>query len=161
MLVPMSFAWYACDMSAAPLFDDIPSAPPMLDRVAVEQARLVRLARDYLAANELSIDYDGLAEGRASTVLAARQWVKRQRGAGRLFVVDYGGRSLIPSFQLDEVFDLDERVIGAVESLVMFGMNGWAIWQWFTSENPWINARPIEVIGTDELAVAVDQLVNG
>ena len=147
-------------MTAVMAFDDLPPAPPLLDRAAVEQARLVRLARDHLASTEASVDYDGLATGRASSVLAARQWVKRQRGAGRLFVVDHGGGTLIPSFQLDEVFDLDERVAAAVEQLSEFGMSGWAMWQWFCAHNPWIDARPVDVIGTPDLQAAVDGLVD-
>lgn len=147
-------------MAAVIAFEDLPPAPPMMDRAAVEQARLARLARDHLASTEPSVDYDGLAEGRASTVLAARQWVKRQRGAGRMFVVDHGGGTLIPSFQLDEVFDLDPRVAAAVDRLTEFGMSGWATWQWFCAHNPWIEARPVDVIGTPDLDVAVDGLVG-
>ena len=147
-------------MAAVIAFEDLPPAPPMMDRAAVEQARLVRLARDHLASTEPSVDYDGLAEGRASTVLAARQWVKRQRGAGRLFVVDHGGGTLIPSFQLDEVFDLEPRVAPAVQRLTEFGMSGWATWQWFCAHNPWIDARPGDVIGSPDLAAAVDGLVD-
>ena len=147
-------------MAAVIAFDDLPPAPPMMDRAAVEQARLVRLARDHLASTEPSVDYAGLAEGRTSTMLAARQWVKRQRSAGRMFVVDHGGGTLIPSFQLDEVFDLDERVAGAVQQLTEFGMSGWAMWQWFCAHNPWIGARPVDVIGTPDLDTAVSGLVD-
>ena len=147
-------------MAAVVAFEDLPPAPPMLDRAAVEQARLVRLARDHLASTEPSVDYDGLAEGRTSTMLAARQWVKRQRGAGRLFVVDHGGGTLIPSFQLDEVFDVHTQVARAVERLTDFGMSGWAMWQWFCAHNPWIGARPVDVIGTPDLDTAVAGLVD-
>ncbi len=135
-------------MVAVTIFDDFPSPPPMLDRASIEQARLVRLARDHLAANEPSVDYDGLAVGRGGTVLAARQWVKRQRRAGHLFVVDHGGGTLIPSFQLDEVFDLNPDSATLVQGLTEAGMAGWASWQWFTAVNPWIDARPVDVLGT-------------
>lgn len=148
-------------MAAVIAFEDLPVAPPLLDHAAVEQARLVRLARDHLASTEPSVSYDGLAEGRASTVLAARQWVKRQRSSGRLFVVDHGAGTLIPSFQLDEAFDLDQRVSGAVQRLTEFGMSGWAMWQWFCAHNPWIDARPVDVIGTPDLERAVAGLVDG
>lgn len=141
-------------------FADVPPAPARLDRAAIEQARLVRLARDHLASSEPSVDYRGLAEGRASSVLAARQWVKRQRAAGRLFVVDHGGHTLIPTFQLDEVFDIDERVSPAVGRLLDDGMSGWAIWQWFSAHNPWIDARPVDVVGDPALDVAVERLVD-
>lgn len=146
-------------MSLASL-DDLPLAPPLLDRASIEQARLARLAREHLATTSPSVDYDGLAEGRGSTVLAARQWVKRHRQGGRIVTVDYDGRTLIPSFQLDEVFDLDPVAADAVERLTEFGMHGWAIWQWFSAHNPWIDARPIDVIGSPLLAQAVAGLVD-
>ncbi len=145
--------------AALAYFDDLPPAPPLLDRAAVEQARLVRLARDHLASHETTVDYDGLARGRNSTVLAARQWVKRQRAKGQLFVVDHGVGTLVPSFQLDEVFDVDQRVAAVVEQLLAAGSSGWAIWQWFTAFNPWIEARPIDVIGTPDLDRAVAGLL--
>jgi hypothetical protein len=146
--------------AAVAFFDDLPSAPPLLDHAAIEQARLVRLARDHLAANEGSVDYDGLARGRDSTVLAARQWVKRQRAKGRLFAVEHGGGTLVPSFQLDEVFDVDDRVGRVVAELTAAGMSGWAIWQWFTAINPWIEARPIDRIGSPEIDQAVAGLLD-
>lgn len=147
-------------MSAIEALNDLPDAPPLLDHAAVEQARLVRLARDHMASNELTVDYDGLARGRDSTVLAARQWTKRQRDRHRLFVVDHGGATLIPSFQLDEVFDVDPRVVELVERLTAAGMSGWAQWQWFTAHNPWIDARPIDVLGTEVAMKAVDGLLD-
>lgn len=156
-----SLLWYAHDMSVAALVSaDLPSAPPQLDHAAIEQARLVRLARDHLASTENSVGYDGLARGRDSTVLAARQWVKRQRGRGRLFVVDHGGITLIPSFQLDDVFDVDDRVGAAITRLTAAGLSGWAQWQWFTARNPWIDARPIDAVGTDAIDQAIDGLVD-
>ncbi len=146
--------------AAVAFFDDLPPAPPMLDHAAIEHARLVRLARDHLAANEASVDYDGLARGRNSTVLAARQWVKRHRAKQQIFVVEHGGGTLIPSFQLDEVFDADDRVGSVVAELAAAGMSGWAMWQWFTAINPWIEARPIDRIGTPEIGRAVSGLLD-
>jgi len=147
-------------MAAVALFDDLPPAPPMLDRAAIEQARLVRLARDHLAANQASVDYDGLARGRNSTVLAARQWVKRQRAKGQLFVVEHGNGTLIPSFQLDEVFDINANVGDVVAHLRQAGMSGWAMWQWFTAINPWIDARPVDVVDSPAIHKAVAGLLD-
>ncbi len=142
------------------LFDDFPAVPALLDRPAVEQSRLVRLTRDHLVSTEPSVDYDGLAEGRLCTVLAARQWVKRQRAKHQLFVIEHDGRTLIPTFQLDEAFDPDQRVSAAIDRLLGAGMSGWAIWQWFTAVNPWIEQRPIAAIGTPRLDTAVDGLLD-
>lgn len=147
--------------TATLLLDDLPVAPPRLDVVAVEQARLVRLARDHIASHERSVDYDGLAIGRDSTVLAARQWVKRHRSKGLLFVVDHGGATLVPSFQLDEVFDLDPRSASVVQRLTEGGLHGWAQWQWFTAHNPWIDARPVDLLATDDGVVEIMRAVDG
>lgn len=146
--------------SALAYFDDLPPAPPLLDHAAVEQARLVRLARDHLASTEPSVDYDGLATGRASTVLAARQWVKRARSKGSLFVVDHGGRTLIPLFQLDDTFDVRPGAGASTEQLNGYGMTGWAMWQWYTAVNPWIEARPVDHIGAPAMSVAIDGLLH-
>ncbi len=147
-------------MTSTIVLPEVPIVLPQLDRAAIEQARLVRPARDRLVSTELSVDYGGLARGRDSTVLAARQWVKRQRSRKRLFVVDHGGTTLIPSFHLDEVFDADDRAGGVVARLTVAGLSGWAQWQWFTSLNPWIDARPIDVIGTDAVERAIDGLAG-
>ncbi len=148
-------------MAATFAFDDFSPTPPRLDHEAIEQARLVRLAREHLATHEPSVGYDGLARGRDSTVLAARQWVKRQRAKGQMFVVEYAGATLIPSFQLDAVFDLDDRVSQVVRQLTDADLSGWASWQWFTAFNPWVEARPIDLIGSPQLDRAVDGLVHG
>lgn len=141
-------------------FEDFPLEPPLLDRAAVEQARLVRLARQHLASTQPSVDYDGLAEGRGCSVLAARQWVKRHRTKGQLFVVEYDGGTLIPTFQLDQAFDVDAAVGVANARLASVAMSGWAMWQWWTAVNAWIEQRPIDVIGTPALDTALAGLLD-
>ena len=145
-------------MSAIAYFSDIPPAPPLLDHAAVEQARLVRIVRDHLATTEPSITYEGLASGRGSSQEAARQWVKRHRAKGELFTIDYAGNTLIPLFQLDEAFGINEHAAAATARLTAAGMNGWAIWQWYTAINPWIEARPVDVLGDTSL---IDQAIEG
>ena len=148
-------------MIATAYFSDIPQAPPLLDHAAVEQARLVRIIRDHLATSEPSITYDGLAAGRSSSQEAARQWVKRHRSKGELVTVDYDGGTLIPSFQLDEAFDVNANAATATAQLVAAGMNSWAVWQWYTAINPWIETRPIDALSNPELlAQAVDGLLS-
>ncbi len=143
---------------ALQLFEAVPYAAPRLDDAAVEQARLIRATREHLATTGLSVTYEGLAAGRSSSVEAARQWVTRARAARRIFTVDYDGNALIPSFQLDEAFDLDNRAAGIVKQLTDFGLSGWAIWRWFTAVNPWIDAPPVNVLDDPELLA---QAVNG
>jgi len=68
--------------------------------------------------------------------------------------------TLIPTFQLDEVFDVNEQVAAVVARLSGAGLSGWAQWQWFTALNPWIEARPIDVIGSADVMRAVDGLID-
>lgn len=138
-------------MSTNTYFSDIPQAPPRLDHAAVEQARLVRVVRDHLATSETSIGYDGLATGRACSQEAARQWVKRHRSKQALITVDYDGGTLIPLFQLDEAFELNPVATQTTAKLLAGGMNSWAVWQWYTAINPWIERRPVSVLDDPEL----------
>jgi hypothetical protein len=121
-----------------------PPVEPRLDRVAVENARLLREARDRLLTTAGAVTIEMLAEGRASTEGAARGWLHRKRVAGRLVAVEHDNRTLVPTFQLDDAFDIDTIVADAVERLTAFGMGPWAVWRWFYATNGWIGQPPVE-----------------
>ena len=121
-----------------------------LDRAAVEAARLVRVGRDLLITEAGAVTVAMLAEGRTSNVNAARQWLHRQRQAGRLITVDHNGELLIPSYQLDAAFDLDQAVAGVTGALVAAGMSPWAIWRWFYAHNGWVDARPVDLVAAGD-----------
>ena len=135
-----------------------------LDHDRVEAARLVRQARDRLLAGAGAVTVPMLAEGRRSTVNAARQWIHRHRRAGRLVTVeDDHGTVLVPTFQLDDAFDLDPLVADTVAVLTAAGMAPWAVWRWFDSVNPWLDARPVDIAadgGRDELLAAARRVAD-
>jgi hypothetical protein len=86
---------------------------PLLDRAAVENARLIRESRERLLTEAGAVTIAMLAEGRRSNLNAARQWLHRNRKAGRLVTVEHEGDVLIPTFQLDEAFDVDPVTAGS------------------------------------------------
>lgn len=135
-----------------------------LDHDRVEAARLVRAARDRLLADAGAVTVPMLAEGRRSTTNAARQWIHRHRRAGRLVTVeDDRGTVLVPTFQLDDAFDLDPVVADTVAVLTAAGMSPWAVWRWFDSVNPWLDARPVDVAADgrrDQLLVAARRVAD-
>lgn len=132
-------------MSAVELVASEPMSP-RLDRAAVEAARLVRAAREQLLADAGAVTVAMLAEGRGSKVNAARQWLHRQRKAGRLVTVDHDGEVLIPTFQLDDAFDLQPLASETAAELVTAGLSGWAVWRWFYAHNGWVDARPVDLV---------------
>jgi hypothetical protein len=121
-----------------------PVGDPLLDHVAVENALLVRRARADLLARAGAVTVDMLADGRGGSEGATRQWLRRHRERGRLITVEHAGRTLVPSFQLDEAFDLDPVVADTIERLFQFGLDAWAVWRWFYAENGWIGQPPVD-----------------
>lgn len=140
-----------------------PGVSPALNHAAVEAARLVRQARNDLLSTSGSVTTEMLAEGRLSTANATRQWIHRHRSSGRLITVDDDGRTLIPTFQLGEAFDLDESVAGVTKELTGVGMSPWAVWRWYSTHNGWIDETPLAAIkrdGPDAVAAALAGLTD-
>lgn len=119
-----------------------PSVRPRLDHTAVENARLVREARDQLLEDEPTVTIALLARGRGADPNSVRQWVRRQRRGGRLVTVEHNGVVLVPTYQLDEAFDVRPTVADVTRRLVAAGMSPWAVWRWFTVTNGWIGEPP-------------------
>ncbi len=134
--------------------------PPVYDRAAVEAARLVTAARSRLLATGV-VTLEMLAEGRNTTVAAARQWHKRARSAGRVLTVTHDGRVHLPTFQFDRAFDLRDDVAGVVVALHDVGLDDWAAWRWLTAGNGWIDGRsPLEAIDGRDTDVVVRALAG-
>lgn len=121
-----------------------PEPEPLLDRAGVEAARLVQVGRDQLVSSAPSVTYPLLAEARGTSVAAVRQWVKRRRADG-LITIERDGGVLIPSFQFNDEYELDPNASRVVRRFLEQGMSNWAIWRWFYVENPWLDARPVDV----------------
>ncbi len=125
--------------------------PPKLDEAAVEQARLVRNARNELLGGTGSLTYEMLARGRDASIEATRQWIHRLRRAGRLIVVDAPDTKVVPAFQFDRVLDLRSDTATVVEALGRIGMDEWATWFWMYSPNGWLDSTPLDALDEGRL----------
>lgn len=136
---------------------------PLLDREGVEAARVLRAARSALASSEPAVTYALLAEARGQKEPTVRQWVTRLRGSRRMITVDFGGSTLIPAFQFDDVYDVIPEVARLVGLLTEAGMSGWAVWRWFCVVSPWTEKRPVDLVADGrfgELGVLAAKLVG-
>lgn len=120
---------------------------PVLDHAATERARLVNENRARLLRSGRAVTLDMLAEGQGKKLDATRQWARRQRVGGKLVYVIHDGTTYIPTFQLDEAFELRPNAADFVPQLVGRGFTDWAVWTWFESRSPWLDAQtPAEAL---------------
>lgn len=134
---------------------------PVFDHAAAERARLVNVARAELLRSGRVVTVDMLAAATGRTIGTTRQWVRRYRKAGRLVAVTHDGNVLVPTFQLDESFTLDETVAAIVGRLVAGQMSDWAVWDWFATPNTWLdNATPADALDAGDV-VGVRRAVAG
>lgn len=120
---------------------------PVLDHAAAERARLVNQHRAELLRSGRAVTLEMLAHGQRKNLEATRQWARRQRRAGQLIYIVHNGSTYIPTFQLDDAFDLDPAVSDVVAVLVSRGFSDWAVWTWFESRSTWLNRRtPAEAL---------------
>lgn len=148
---------------ASVVFESV--AVPLLARARVEVARKRHEQRERLVAGSESFTYELLAEGRISSIGAARKWVHTYRKAGRLVSVDHDNQALIPAFQLDVDLDPRQDVTDVTKVLVDAGLDGWAVWRWWTVHNPLLDDVPIEVVdretGGEQVREAAERLAAG
>jgi len=112
------------------------------ERLAALRARLVA---------EGVHTHASLAQLRRSTSESGvRTWVARRRDEHALVVVKHDGRSLVPSFQLDEAGDPRGELRPLVEVLAGAGISGWQAWTWMRSRSGLLSGDvPEEVAATD------------
>jgi hypothetical protein len=122
--------------------DDLSSQVLVLNLPVVAEDGLGRWVADAGGAVSVAM----AAEGRRSNANATRQWLHRNRRVGRIITVDHEGEVVIPTFQLDEAFDVDPLAGDVIEALGATGMSPWAIWHWFYAANGWLGDRPIDVL---------------
>lgn len=114
---------------------------PVQDRAALENARLVNQARAALLRSGTAVTIDAVADVTGKAPATVRRWVARLRNDRRLVTVSHDGQVYIPSFQLTPAFDdADPLAAEIVGQLVTYGMDGWAVWDWFLTANTWLGA---------------------
>lgn len=125
--------------------------------VALRQAELVGRARIKLLNSGTDVTVDEVASTTGKLPPSVRKWLARHRDAGRLIFVVHDRVDLVPSFQLDEAFDLEPRAADVVARLTSAGLSNWAIWRWATNPNGWLLDRT----PAEELADGKHQAVMG
>jgi hypothetical protein len=120
----------------------------------VEQARrLAALRASLLRAGTYSTA--AIAEAKDITSNNTRQWISRNRRAGRLFTVTHEGETLVPAFLLDEQFEPRPEAQSAIVPLRAVGEDGWALWAWFATPSSWLGGRvPAELLFSEPGIVA-------
>lgn len=112
---------------------------PVQDRAALENARLVNEARAALLRSGTAVTVEAVAEVTGKSPATIRRWVARLRNDRRLVTVIHDGQVYIPSFQLAPAFDdVDPLAAEIVAKFVDYGMDGWAVWDWFLAPNTWL-----------------------
>lgn len=130
------------------------SHPATLDQARRNAAFRTDFLREYdvLDASQVHELYGSTADNRAA--LASR-W----RGAGKIFGIDFTGRTVYPAFQFDDS-GKPKPIVAKV--LKILGQRGpWQIASWFTTPNGWLpnNQSPVEVMDDkpeDVVAAAKD-----
>ena len=142
-------------------FEDAPVVEPVYDHAATTNARLVNEVRAGLLKSGSAVTIDMIAEATDTDPGTVRQRVTRHRKAGRLITVSHDGRTLVPTSQLDEAFDLDAEAAAVVSRLVAHGMDGWSVWDWLETPNAWLGGdAPAQRLAHGD-AGAVHDAVSG
>ena len=142
-------------------FEDAPVVEPIYDQAATTNARLVNELRARLLKSGTAVTIDMIAEATGKDSGTVRQRITRHRKAGRLITVSHDGRTLVPTAQLDEAFDLDHDAAAIVARLVEYGMDGWSVWDWLETPNAWLGGdRPAQRLAEGDTD-AVHRAVSG
>lgn len=111
-------------------------------------ARTVALRRSLV--EQKALDIPSLAEGRGTSVGAARKLIARALDRNQLLSVRFDDKVLVPLFCFDEAFDLRLELQPLIEMLAQAGEKGWSAWTYLGTESGWLDgAVPVEVYQTD------------
>jgi hypothetical protein len=98
---------------------------------------LVRLRREATVRAELLdggwLDYAGVAALRGTSEDAARFAVHKAASRRSLLLVQQGGATLVPSFQLDDAGEVRTELLAVLETLLSADVDPWRAWIWLTT----------------------------
>lgn len=95
---------------------------PVLDHAAAERARVVNESRARLLRSGRAVTLEMIADATGRSVATVRQWGNRRRNEQRMIAVLHDSLLYIPTFQLDEAFDLRDGASEIVSSLLSHQM---------------------------------------
>lgn len=121
--------------------------------VIVHQAqRRAALRAELLTSGAFT--YRALAEGRAMSGPAVRQWVRRARERYELFTVEHSNETVVPAFLLDADLAPRPEFRPVVRVLAEAGEDGWGLWAWLVHPTPWLDgAVPAALLVKEPKAV--------
>jgi hypothetical protein len=132
---------------------------PMDDVCHPDPHEPVERARAALLTSGTAVTVEQLVEATGRSIDAVRLWFERE--AERLVTVTCDGTLLIPTVQLDDAFELDEKVAERTRRLIEFDMGPWAIWDWWQAPNGWLDGRaPADAAASGDFD-GVDRAIDG
>lgn len=151
------------DKQAGTLIDELlPDDPPAVPSSdALLQARSNAQARIELLREFGYRTAEQIAEGR-SRAANRHALAGRWRKEGRVFAVDWKGRSLYPLFQFDGDGDPRPIVREVLRVLPTDKMSEWEVALWWTAANGWLSSRrPVDLLDSpneQQLTSAAERL---
>ena len=98
---------------------------------------LVRLRREARVRAQLLdggwLDYAGVARLRGVSENAARFALHKAAERRGVLLVQHEGRTLVPSFQLDDAGEVRAELVSVLEPLLAAGMDPWRTWVWLAT----------------------------
>lgn len=79
------------------------------------------------------LSYARVGERRGVSENAARFAVHRAHERHALLLVQYEGRTLVPTFQLDDAGEVRPELLAVLEPLLAAGTDPWLVWSWLTT----------------------------
>lgn len=94
--------------------------------------------------------YASLAAKRGAKESSIRTWATRARRDHRLFTVQAGGHTLIPTVQLTPNGEIEPAVAALIAPLLKAGLDRWSLWAWLCSPTDRLSGQvPADVAHTD------------
>lgn len=137
-----------------------PVAEATLDGAAVARAARVNAARRSLLTSGDCATLEQIAQASGALLGSVTTRLRRRRERHAAIAVDHDGRLLVPTFQLDDAFTFRADVASVILRLRDAGLSEWAVWDWFTVQNVWLESSPTEAIQAGEWD-AIHRAVDG
>jgi hypothetical protein len=94
-----------------------------------------------------SLTVDRLAAARGEPAPTTARWVADASAGGRLLVVEHGGQTLVPTFQLDKHGNVHDHLAPVLELLLGSDEPAWVVWTWLTSRTSLLSGEvPIGIL---------------
>jgi len=142
------------DTLVGQLMPSLSEVDPVPYAIVQQAQRRAALRTELLASGAYT--YRSLAEGRAMSGPAVRQWVRRARERYDLFTVEHDNETLVPALLLDADLAPRPEFRSAVQVLAEAGEDGWGLWAWLVHPTPWLDGAVPAVLLFEQPDVVLD-----